>query len=72
MAVVDALGYLVGIVILPGQAHDLTGVAELLEDLRFGALIGDRAFDAEWLLEEVEGSGGGDSFETVPDTAPGS
>ena len=44
-------------VILPGQAHDLTGVAELLEDLRFGALIGDKAFDAEWLLEEVEGNG---------------
>ena len=53
----DALGYLVRFVILPGHAHDLTGVAELLEDLRFGALIGDKAFDAEWLLEEVEGNG---------------
>ena len=57
MAVVDALGHLVRIVILPSQAHDLNGVAELLEDLRFGALIGDKAFDAEWLLEEVEGNG---------------
>ena len=48
---------LVGFVILPGQVHDLTGVTKLLEDLRFGALIGDKAFDAERLLEEVEGSG---------------
>ena len=53
----DALGYLVRFVILPGQAHDLIGVAELLEDLRFGALIGDRALDVEWFLEEVKGSG---------------
>ncbi len=57
MAVVDALGYLVRFVILPGQAHDLAGVPELLGDLSFGALIGDRAFDAGWLIEEIEDSG---------------
>ncbi len=57
MAVVDALGYLVRFVILPGQAHDLAGVPELLEDLSFGALIGDKAFDAGWLLEEIKESG---------------
>ena len=53
MAVVDALGYLVRFVILPGQAHDLAAVPELLEGLPFGTLIGDRAFDADWLLGEV-------------------
>ena len=57
MAIVDALGYLVRFVILPGQAHDLVGVPALLEDLRYGALIGDRAFDADWLLAEIEASG---------------
>ena len=57
MAVVDALGYLVRFVILPGQAHDLAAVPELLEGLPFGALIGDRAFDADWVLEEVGGRG---------------
>ncbi len=57
MAVVDALGYLVRFVILPGQAHDLAGVPELLEDFSFGALIGDKAFDAGWLLAEIEESG---------------
>ena len=50
MAVVDALGYLVRFVPLPGQAHDLTGVPDLLEGLPFGALVGDKASDADWLL----------------------
>ena len=44
-------------VILPGQAHDLAAVAELLEDLPFEVLIGDKAFDADWLLGELEGRG---------------
>ncbi len=57
MAVVDALGCLVRFVILPGQAHDLLGVPALLEDLRYGALIGDRAFDADWLIEAIGDSG---------------
>ena len=53
VAVVDALGYLVRFVILPGQAHDLAGVPALLEDLGYGALIGDKAFDADWLIAYV-------------------
>lgn len=57
MAVVDALGYLVRFVILPGQASDLAGMPELLEGLSFGALIGDKAFDADWLLGDIDGRG---------------
>ncbi len=57
MAIVDALGCLVRFVILPGQAHDLACVPELLGDLRYGALIGDRASGAGWLLEEIGASG---------------
>ncbi len=53
MAVVDALGYLVRFRILPGQAHDLKGVPGLLDGLAFGAFVGDRAFDADWLLEDL-------------------
>ncbi len=53
----DALGCLVRFVILPGQAHDLAGVPELLEDLSFGTLIGDKAFDAGWLIEDIEDRG---------------
>ena len=40
-------------VILPGQAHGPAGTPGLLEDLPFGALIGDKAFDADWLLKEL-------------------
>ncbi|MCY4315091.1 MAG: IS5 family transposase, partial [Roseovarius sp.] len=57
VAVTDALGYLVRFVLLPGQAHDLAGMPDLLEGLEFGALIGDKAFDADWLVEEVERRG---------------
>ena len=57
VAVTDALGYLVRFVLLPGQAHDLAGMPDLLEGLEFGALVGDRAFDADWLVEEVERRG---------------
>ncbi len=53
----DALGYLVRFTVLPGQAHDMAGVPELLDGLPFGALVGDRAIDADWLLEDLEGRG---------------
>ena len=57
MAVVDALGYLVRFVILPGQAHDLAGVPALLDGLPFAAFVGDKAFDADWLPDDLEGRG---------------
>ena len=57
VAIVDALGYLVRFVILPGQAHDLAGVSAQLRDLGCGALIGGKAFDANWLIGEIEKSG---------------
>ena len=57
VAVVDALGCLVRFVTVPGQAHDLKGVELLLEGLEFGGLVRDRAFDADWLLEELDRRG---------------
>ena len=45
MALVDALGNLFDLILLPGQAHDLKGVAPLLEEV---------AFDADWLLAELD------------------
>ncbi len=53
----DALGYLVKFVILPGQKHDLVGTPQVIEGLSFGALTADRAFDADWLLKELEERG---------------
>ncbi len=43
--------------ILLGQAHDLAGVPDRLEGLQFGALVGDKAFDAEWLLGDIKARG---------------
>ena len=54
---VDGLGNLADFVLLPGQAHDLRGAAPLIEDVLFGALLADKAFDADWLLETLDARG---------------
>ncbi len=57
MALVDALGNLVRFLLLPGQAHDMRGVAPLIRGASFGALLADKAFDADWLLRELDEHG---------------
>ena len=57
MALVDALGNLVRFLLLPGQAHDMKGVAPLIKNVSFGALLADKAFDANWLLEDLNDRG---------------
>lgn len=57
MALVDGLGNLVRFLLLPGQAHDLKGVAPLIKGVPFAALLADKAFDANWLLEELDHRG---------------
>lgn len=49
----DTLGNLVGFELLPGQRHDTVGVAALIAGHDFGALIADKAFDADWIIEEL-------------------
>jgi transposase len=44
-------------VLLPGQRHDTIGVPPLIEGIAFGALLGDRAFDADWLRAELGARG---------------
>ena len=57
VALVDALGNLVRFVLLPGQRHDLVGVEPLIDGLCFEALLGDKAFDADWLRAELNERG---------------
>ena len=57
VALVDALGNLVRFVLLPGQRHDSVGVAPLIEDIAFDALLGDKAFDNDWLRTELDKRG---------------
>jgi transposase len=56
--VVDALGNPTGFALTPGQAHDLEGADALLPGLEAGALIADKAFDAEErVLKPLEQAG---------------
>ena len=54
---VDALGNLFRFLLLPGQAHDMKGVAALIRDVSFGALLADKAFDTDWLLQDLDERG---------------
>lgn len=53
LALTDALGNLVRMVLLPGQRYDTVGVAPLIKDIEFGGLIADKAFDANWIIAEL-------------------
>ena len=44
-------------VLLPGQHHDSVGVRPLIEGVAFGALLGDKAFDADWLRADLDERG---------------
>ena len=57
VALVDALGNLVRFVLLPGQRHDSAGVAPLLTDLDFAALLADKAFDSDGVRTELDNRG---------------
>ena len=59
LALTDALGNLVRFVLLPGQRYDTMGVAPLIEGIEFGALIADKAFDANWIIAEMNTRGAG-------------
>ncbi|MGC2833935.1 MAG: IS5 family transposase [Methylocella sp.] len=52
-ALVDALGNPVALMLTPGQAHDLAGAEPLLDDIEPQALIGDKAYDADVLIETL-------------------
>ena len=53
MALTDALGNLVDFCLMPGQAHDLRETDALIRDLSAGHLLADRAFDADWLRNDL-------------------
>jgi transposase len=59
LALTDALGNLVRFLLLPGQRHDTVGVEPLIDKLEFGALIADKAFDSNWIIDELNKRGAG-------------
>ena len=44
-------------VLLPGNRYDTIGVAPLIEGIEFDAFLGDKAFDANWIVEELDRRG---------------
>jgi transposase len=57
LALTDALGNLVRFVLLPGHRFDTVGVAPLIQDLEFDALIADKAFDSNALIADLDARG---------------
>ena len=57
LALCDALGNLVRFVLLPGNRYDTVGVAPLIAGVEFDALLADKAFDANWIVEELNQRG---------------
>jgi transposase len=52
-ALVDALGNPVEVMLSPGQDHDLTCAESLIEAVDPGALIADKAFDADAFIRAL-------------------
>ncbi len=42
---------------MPGHRYDTVGVALLIEDIDFDALIADKAFDSNWIVEGLNERG---------------
>ena len=57
LALTDALGNLVRFELLPGQRFDTVGVEPLLEDIEFGGLIADKAFDSDAIVADLNERG---------------
>jgi transposase len=57
LALTDALGNLVRFELLPGQRFDTIGVPPLIEGVEFGALIADKAFDANAIIADLDTHG---------------
>ena len=57
LALTDALGNLVRFVLLPGHRFGTVGLAPLIRGVEFGGLIGDKAFDSDAIVAELDERG---------------
>lgn len=57
LALTDAFGNLVRFVLLPGHRFDTMGVGPLIDGVEFGALLADKAFDANWIIADLNARG---------------
>ena len=57
LALTDALGNLVRFVLMPGHRFDTVGMAPLIQDIEFDGLLGDKAFDANAIIADLDPRG---------------
>jgi transposase len=57
LALTDALGNMVRFVLLAGHRFDTVGVAPLIQDVEFGGLIADKAFDSNVIIADLDERG---------------
>jgi transposase len=57
LALVDGLGNLVRFALMPGQRSEITGAKQLIEDLSLGALLADKAYDADHFRDYLKSKG---------------
>ncbi len=57
LALTDALGNLVRFVLMPGHRFDTIGVAPLIQGIEFGGLLGDKAFDSNVIIADLDARG---------------
>ena len=57
LALTDALGNLVRFELLPGNRYDTVGVEPLIRGVEFGGLLADKAFDSNWIIDELNQRG---------------
>ena len=43
--------------LLPGNRYDTIGVAPLIDGIAFDAILADKAFDANWIIDEMNQRG---------------
>lgn len=43
--------------LLPGHRYDTVGVAPLIEGIEFDAILADKAFDSNWIIEDMNERG---------------
>ena len=53
----DALGNPIRFVVTPGQRGDVTQAEVLLAAVPAEAVIADKGYDADWLIEQIEATG---------------
>lgn len=57
LALTDALGNLVRFELMPGQRFDTVGVLPLIDGIKFGGLIANKAFDSNSIITDLNERG---------------